>query len=37
MMYDLRHNAGRARPIKVVFWDKAQVPEQSTSLKCTCA
>ena len=37
MMYDFRCNAGGARPIKFIFGDKAQVLEQSTSLKCTCA
>ena len=34
MMYDLRCNNGGARPIKVIFWDKAQGLEQSTSQKC---
>ena len=37
MMYDLRCNAGGARPVKVIFWGKEQGLEQSTSLKCTCA
>ena len=37
MMYDLRCSAGGARPIKVIFLDKAQGLEQNTSLKCTCA
>ena len=37
MMHALRCNAGGARPIKVVFWDKAQGLEQSTSFKCTCS
>ena len=37
MMYNLRCNAGGAGPIKVIFGDKAHGPEQSTSLKCTCA
>ena len=36
MMYDLRCNAGGARPVKVIFWDKAHGLEQSTSLKCPC-
>ena len=37
MMYDLKCDAGGDRPIKVIFGDKAQGLEQSTSLKCTCA
>ena len=28
MMYDLRCNAGGARPIEVIFWDKAHGLEQ---------
>ena len=37
MMYDLRCNAGGARPIKFILGDKAQGLEQGTSLKCTYA